>query len=91
MIDEMQRHGPQYTTPQLQSLAMTRLAIAIVGLCAAVGCAPPQGRGRPATSLVISYLLVLIICGGVLVPAAIMLAGQGGTGAKVLHYGRSIW
>jgi len=45
---------------------------------------------QSATSLVISYAVVLFICGGVLVPAAIMLASQGGTTALVLHYLRSI-
>src|SRR5688572_12888053 len=41
---------------------------------------------QSATSLVISYVLVLVLCGGVLVPAAIMLQGQAGANAKVLRY-----
>ncbi len=45
---------------------------------------------QSATSLVMAYLVVLIICGGVLVPAAIMLENQQGLTAMALHYGRSI-
>jgi ABC-type transport system involved in multi-copper enzyme maturation permease subunit len=45
---------------------------------------------QTASALAISYALVLVICGGVLVPAAIMLAGQSGPSAQVLHYARSL-
>jgi hypothetical protein len=40
--------------------------------------------------LVIAYLLVLILCFGVLVPAAIMLDSQSGIVAQVLHYTRAL-
>jgi ABC-type transport system involved in multi-copper enzyme maturation permease subunit len=43
-----------------------------------------------STAVVVSYVVALTICGGVLVPAAIMLASQGGLGAQILHYTRSI-
>jgi ABC-type transport system involved in multi-copper enzyme maturation permease subunit len=45
---------------------------------------------QSATALVISYVLVLVLCGGVLVPAAIMLEGQEGTNAQILHYLQSL-
>ena len=43
-----------------------------------------------STSVVLSYVIVLTICGGVLVPAAIMLSSQDGISAQLLHFTRSI-
>ena len=43
-----------------------------------------------ATALVVSYLIVLALCGATLVPAAIMLPHASGTTAEVLHYVRSV-
>ncbi len=43
-----------------------------------------------ATALVVAYLVVLLICGAVLVPALIMLDVQEGEFAQGLHYLRSI-
>lgn len=55
------------------------LALAISALCQ-----------QSATALVVSYGAALALCGGVLVPAAIMLASQGGRSAAILHSARSI-
>ncbi len=43
-----------------------------------------------ATALVIAYGAVLLLCGAVLVPAAIMIQSQTGTSAMVLHYIRAL-
>ena len=45
---------------------------------------------QSGTALVISYALVLILCGGLLVPAAIMLESAQGSTAQLLHYARSL-
>lgn len=45
---------------------------------------------QSATALVASYVAVLVACGGVLVPAAIMLGSSGGSTAAALHYARGI-
>jgi ABC-type transport system involved in multi-copper enzyme maturation permease subunit len=45
---------------------------------------------QSATALVISYAIVLILCGGVLVPAAIMLDNAQGVTAQTLHYARAL-
>jgi ABC-type transport system involved in multi-copper enzyme maturation permease subunit len=45
---------------------------------------------QSATALVISYTVVLIVCGGVLVPGAIMLDSAQGPAAQVLHYTRAL-
>jgi ABC-type transport system involved in multi-copper enzyme maturation permease subunit len=55
------------------------VSLAISALCRSV-----------STSVVISYVVVLTICGGVLVPAAIMLSSQDGLSAQILHFTRSI-
>lgn len=43
---------------------------------------------QSATALVIAYVVVLTVCGGVLVPALIMLESQSGPAAQALHYVR---
>jgi ABC-type transport system involved in multi-copper enzyme maturation permease subunit len=43
-----------------------------------------------ATALVIAYGLVLVLCGAVLVPAAIMIQSQSGAPAMLLHYIRAL-
>src|SRR5438034_256421 len=45
---------------------------------------------QSATALVISYVVVLVLCGGLLVPAAIMLENAQGTTAQALHYARAL-
>jgi len=45
---------------------------------------------QSATALVVSYAIVLVLCGGVLVPAAIMLDGAPEPIASVLHYTRAL-
>src|SRR5205823_2450709 len=44
---------------------------------------------QSATALVIAYAVVLVFCGGVLVPAAIMLDNAQGAVAQALHYARA--
>lgn len=66
-------------------LGMTAVMLAVVSLAVSALCR------TSATSLVVSYLLVLLICGGVMVPALIMLDVQEDpTLRQVLHYLRSI-
>lgn len=65
-------------------LVVTAIFLAMVSLTISAICR------QSATALVISYVLVLALCGGVLVPAAIMLEGQAGIYAKVLHYLQSV-
>lgn len=66
-------------------LGMTAVMLAVVSLAVSSLCR------TSATSLVVSYLLVLLICGGVLVPALIMLDVQEDPILRqVLHYLRSI-
>src|SRR4051794_6928979 len=45
---------------------------------------------QSATALVIAYAVVLVLCGGLLVPAAIMLDNAQGTTAQALHYARAL-
>src|SRR4051812_24682600 len=45
---------------------------------------------QSATALVVSYAVVLVVCGGVLVPAAIMLDNAQGSTAQLLHYARAL-
>src|SRR5204862_7803109 len=45
---------------------------------------------QSASALVISYAIVLLLCGGVLVPAAIMLDHATGSTAQLLHYARAL-
>lgn len=61
-------------------------AIFLAMLCLTISAACRQS----STALVVSYITVLVICGAVLVPAAIMLESQQGTVAAVLHYIRSL-
>lgn len=67
-----------YAILVLSALLLALLSLAISSLCR-----------QSSTSLVTSYAVVLMLCGGVLVPAAIMLASQGGASAAALHYLRS--
>lgn len=43
-----------------------------------------------ASALVISYVAVLAVCGGLLVPATIMLKSQTGIAAQMTHYARTL-
>ncbi len=61
-------------------------AIFLAMLCLMVSAVCKQS----STALVVSYITVLVVCGAVLVPAAIMLQSQGGVVAQVLHYIRSL-
>lgn len=45
---------------------------------------------RTDTALLITYVIMLIVNGGLLVPAAIMLKSQSGPAAMALHYARSL-
>jgi ABC-type transport system involved in multi-copper enzyme maturation permease subunit len=68
-----------YGVLALSAIYLTILSLGISAVCR-------QG----ATAMVIAYLLVLITCGGVLVPGAIMLAGAQGDTAMLLHYVRGV-
>jgi ABC-type transport system involved in multi-copper enzyme maturation permease subunit len=63
---------------------VTAVLLAIVSLAISA-----YGK-QSATALAISYVTVLVLCGGVLVPAAIMLDNAGGSTADLLHYARSL-
>jgi ABC-type transport system involved in cytochrome c biogenesis permease component len=65
-------------------LLITAMFLAIVSL------AVSAWTRQSATALVISYIVVLVLCGGVLVPAAIMLDNAQGIVAQSLHYARSL-
>jgi ABC-type transport system involved in multi-copper enzyme maturation permease subunit len=65
-------------------LLTTAVFLAIVSLTISVW------SRQSATALVIAYATVLILCGGVLVPAAIMLDNASGSTASLLHYARSL-
>lgn len=67
-------------------LVLTAILLAIISLTISAVCR------QSATALVFTYLAVLTVCGGLLVPAAIMLSGQSGTSvsAQILHYARSL-
>jgi ABC-type transport system involved in multi-copper enzyme maturation permease subunit len=68
-----------YMLLAVSAVLLAMLSLAISALCR-----------QSATALVISYIAVLAICGGVLVPAAIMLGSQSGWSAQVLHYVRGV-
>ena len=65
-------------------LATTAVFLSVLSLTVSALCR------TSAVALVVSYLIVLGVCGATLVPAAIMLAHTGGTTAEVLHYIRSV-
>jgi ABC-type transport system involved in multi-copper enzyme maturation permease subunit len=65
-------------------LATTSVFLSVLSLTVSALCR------TSAVALVVSYLIVLAVCGATLVPAAIMLAHTGGTTAEVLHYVRSV-
>lgn len=65
-------------------LIISAVMLAIVSLTISALCS------LVSTSVVLSYIIVLTICGGVLVPAAIMLSSQDGVSAQILHFTRSI-
>jgi ABC-type transport system involved in multi-copper enzyme maturation permease subunit len=45
---------------------------------------------QTASALVVSYVTTLIVCGGLLVPAMIMLKSQSGLPAQATHYARAL-
>ncbi len=45
---------------------------------------------QSATALTVAYAAALLICGGVMVPAAIMLQSQSGLTMKLLHYAQAV-
>jgi ABC-type transport system involved in multi-copper enzyme maturation permease subunit len=65
-------------------LVLSAVLLAVVSLAISAICR------QSATALVASYGVVMAMCGAVLVPAAIMLASQGGLIAQVLHNLRGI-
>jgi ABC-type transport system involved in multi-copper enzyme maturation permease subunit len=65
-------------------LLVTAVFLALVSL------AVSAWSKQSATALVISYAIVLVLCGGVLVPAAIMLDNAQGPLAQALHYARAL-
>src|SRR4051812_443092 len=65
-------------------LIVTAVFLAILSLAISAWCK------QSATALVIAYAVVLILCGGVLVPAAIMLDQAQGMIAPILHYARAL-
>jgi ABC-type transport system involved in multi-copper enzyme maturation permease subunit len=60
-------------------LIVTAVLLAVISLTVSSLC---RATG---TALVVAYLVVLGVCGGVLVPAAILLDSLGGTAAAVVH------
>ncbi len=68
-----------YGVIAISAVYLTLLSLGISAICR-------QGT----TALVIAYLVVLITCGGVLVPGAIMLEGTQGSLGMVLHYIRGV-
>jgi ABC-type transport system involved in multi-copper enzyme maturation permease subunit len=65
-------------------LLVTAVFLAVVSL------AISAWSRQSAAALVISYAVVLVLCGGVLVPAAIMLDNAQGLTAQTLHYVRAL-
>jgi ABC-type transport system involved in multi-copper enzyme maturation permease subunit len=65
-------------------LLVTAVFLAIVSL------AVSAWSKQSSSALVISYAVVLILCGGLLVPAAIMLDNASGLTAQLLHYARAL-
>ena len=65
-------------------LLVTAVFLAVVSL------AVSAWSKQSATALVIAYALVLVLCGGLLVPAAIMLDNADGQTAQILHYARAL-
>ena len=65
-------------------LLVTAVFLAVVSL------AVSAWSNQSATALVVAYALVLVLCGGVLVPAAIMLDTADGQTAQALHYARAL-
>ena len=68
-----------YAVLVVSAILLAVLSLAISSLCR-----------QSTTALVVSYVMVLILCGGVMVPAAIMLASYGGLSAEILHNVRSL-
>lgn len=71
--------GQAYLVLTLSALMLAMVSLAISAVCR-----------LSATALITSYGMVMAICGAVLVPAAIMLASQGGSIAQLLHNVRGI-
>ncbi|HEY0008407.1 MAG TPA: hypothetical protein VGB55_06770 [Tepidisphaeraceae bacterium] len=65
-------------------LALAAILLAVLSLAVSAVCR------TSATALVVAYLITLIFCGAVLIPALIMLDVQEGPVAVGLHYLRSI-
>ena len=65
-------------------LLVTAVFLAVVSL------AISAWSKQSATALVIAYAVVLVLCAGVLVPAAIMLDNAQGVTAQTLHYARAL-
>ncbi|MEA2707808.1 MAG: hypothetical protein QOF78_409 [Phycisphaerales bacterium] len=65
-------------------LIVTAVFLAVVSL------AISAWSKQSATALVVSYAIVLVLCAGVLVPAAIMLDNAQGLTAQALHYARAL-
>jgi len=65
-------------------LLITALFLALISL------AVSAWSKQSASALVVAYATVLILVGGLLVPAAIMFDNAQGTTAQILHYARSL-
>jgi ABC-type transport system involved in multi-copper enzyme maturation permease subunit len=61
------------------AIFLAMLSLAVSALCR-----------QTSTALVMSYLLILTLCGGLLVPAAVMLESSTDISAEILHYARSL-
>jgi ABC-type transport system involved in multi-copper enzyme maturation permease subunit len=64
-------------------LIVTAVLLAIGSLTISALCR------QSASALVIAYVTVLVTCGGLLLPAAIMLKSQSGLAAQAIHYVRA--
>jgi ABC-type Na+ efflux pump permease subunit len=75
----------------LDTLASAYLILLLTAVFLAAGSMAVSAVCRQsATALVITYVALLILCGGVMVPALLMLETQQGEAAQALHYTRSL-
>jgi ABC-type transport system involved in multi-copper enzyme maturation permease subunit len=74
-------------TALLQAYAILLLAALLL---AAVSLAVSAVCRQTSMALVVSYVVMLALCGASLVPAAIMLDTQSGIGAVILHFVRGV-
>jgi ABC-type transport system involved in multi-copper enzyme maturation permease subunit len=71
-------------------LALCYAILIVTAVLLAIGSLTISALCRQSTSaLVIAYVTVLVTCGGLLLPAAIMLKSQSGLAAQAIHYVRA--